>query len=395
MHHRYVRHVSGYARPAGSFRSRLILVGGLLLAASLDGIVVAAACDPHATACTSAPEGKSAASMNSPGVDSAPIAVEGELPQLRFDQASVDFGTVDTDSSGAGVTLTLFNDSSTVSATGLQIVSDPAFPWIPRVGSNCEGVVFPRSSCSVRIKFAPTAQGPISGTLTATSAQGAAAQVALTGVGGDDFLLYSQRHDESTLGAMWGVLATHYSISTTRSSDAAEDFVVATPGWTIHSVGFEVFSERTSSSVPPTEAIFFADDNGLPGAVEVCSTSVSSTTWWETAGESRAEIALSPPCDLTAGHYWLQVKFHLDVHPGFSWGTQYVRKKEDLQPVRWNPPLWRQPGGGNGYPGCFDWTALVPANCGSEEQLPWQMYGMVFWLSGQHYEPIFADGFDE
>jgi hypothetical protein len=62
-----------------------------------------------------------------------------------------------------------------------------------------------------------------------------------------------------------------------------------------------------------------------------------------------------------------------------------------------NSPVWRNPEGGIGYPGCTEWTHVVPANC-SLENYPdtYRFYGSVFWIIGQEnvIDPIFADGFE-
>src|SRR5688572_11257804 len=56
----------------------------------------------------------------------APAAASG--PQLRFEPASFDFGTVDTGASSPIPTLFLFNDSNSVAATGLHFENGANFP---------------------------------------------------------------------------------------------------------------------------------------------------------------------------------------------------------------------------------------------------------------------------
>ncbi|ANB16220.1 Alkaline phosphatase [Dokdonella koreensis DS-123] len=346
-----------------------------------------------------APEAASTPSI--PFHATATARPRGGVPELRFEQANMDFGVVDTGSSGRLLTAVLINDSDSVPATLLHFESDPTFPLMHQFGS-CEGFesLEPGASCSVRIKFAPTTPGPTSGTLTAVSAEGVETTLPLNGVGGDDHILYAQPHDWEAMPSFWLRVATAYPKTPEYTSDMAEDFLVEGAGWVIQKVGIEAKSLYSPPSLPAIEFIFLADMGGLPGTEPLCPESTLSVAYWEPPqDENRIETVLTPPCTLPPGHYWLQARFRAEAYSpayAFGWGLQYVLEPDEPPPVHLNPPVWRQPGGGSGYPGCFDWTPLSPPACGLEDWLPWQTaYGAVFWLVGQAAsEPIFEDGFD-
>lgn len=398
MYQHFVRSESGLSGHSGTTGARRFLLACFLLTASSHGVSAAVTCSVDSNTCASAPRQLPALRTAPPHAETATAARQQGLPELRFEQASLDFATVDTGSSGTLLTAVLVNESDSVTAAELHFEADPTFPLMHQFGS-CEGLdLQPGASCSVRIKFAPTAPGAAFGTLTATSSQGAEAELSLSGTGGDDYVLYSQPHDWETMPIFWSLLATTYSNTPVYSSDMADDFVVENPsGWNIHKVGLEGMSIRAAPATP-VDALFRVNDNGLPGTEVLCTTSAYTTVRWEPPfDESRVEIALTPPCHLPPGHYWLQVRFHAENNAGFlGWGLQYVQEPEEPPPVHLKPPVWRQPGGGSGYPGCFDWTALAPPNCGLEDYHPLQTaYGAVFWLIGQAPgDSIFAAGFD-
>jgi hypothetical protein len=79
----------------------------------------------------------------------------------------------------------------------------------------------------------------------------------------------------------------------------------------------------------------------------------------------------------------------------FYWGLQFVENPDDAQPVHLDAPVWRNPEGGTGYPGCSEWTPVVPPNC-SLEEVDRTFYGSVFWIIGQKVilDPVFANGFE-
>jgi hypothetical protein len=390
--------------PAWRTRAAWLLSACCAPVAFAPGLSQAAATCAHAgVACvSSAHPGPEPAVGPLHAVSGGAASARGALPELRFDQTSLDFGTVDTGSSGLLLTAVLVNDSSSAEATQLHFESDPAFPLVSQFGT-CEGMdLGPREACSVRIKFAPTAPGPVTGALIVTSNESAQAVLPLSGTGGDDHVLYAQWHDWDNMPGFWGWLDTTYSETPDYTAEMAEDFVVDDPaGWTISKVGLEVFVIR-SDGPPEAEAIILDDAGGVPGTEDLCPASASSVVMWEPPfDESRAEIELTPACVLPPGHYWLQVRFLAgsvnDENSFYGWGLQYVMKPVEPPPVHLDAPVWRQPGGGSGYPGCFDWTPLSPPNCGLEDYQPYQTaYGVVFWLVGQtvRTDPIFTDGFD-
>jgi hypothetical protein len=328
-------------------------------------------------------------------------------PQLRFDPASFDFGTVDPESSSQSRMAALFNDSDSVAATGLHFEGGSSFPRAsPTQSCNaycCEGALLaPGASCTVSLKFVPAAPGPVAESLTITSAEAATAELQLSGVGGDNQVLYRQPHDWQTMPWFVGWVATRYSITTAYSSDMADDFVIDDPsGWSIHKVAFEALTWDLYPPTEPTEVFFRRDDHGLPSEEVLCSTSVPTIVRFDAPyGENIAEVALSPPCHLPPGHYWLQPRFNADSESSHkvAWGVQYVYGANVPVPnVRYQSPVWRRPDGGGLIRDCREWTALAPTGCGGGPEQP--VYGTVFWLMGGIGKlpeiSVFGDGFDD
>lgn len=331
-------------------------------------------------------------------------AAANGAPQLAFTEPETQFGTVDTGSSGALYHATLTNTSPTATATGLHFDSGPDFPLMSMFSSCQGGSLKPGGQCQVHLKFAPSQPGPAAGTLVVTSTEGAQAAMALSGIGGDDAVLYGQFHDWDTQPAFSSLLNARFLSTPAYSADLADDFLVENAaGWTLTKVGLEVFSFR-SPNLLSVDVHVLPDDGGVPGDDAVCSALDATIALLETPfWESRIEIALPTPCTLPIGHYWLRVVMTVNniSNDFLGWGLQYVNNESAADgagapPIHLHPPVWRQPGGGSGYPGCFVWTPLDPPTCGLEDWAPFQtLYGTVFWLIGRAVgDEIFADGFE-
>jgi hypothetical protein len=297
----------------------------------------------------------------------------------------------------------MLTNTGTVDATDLVFTADPEFPLPPSPnGQPCYGwTVLPAGgTCLVVVKFAPASSGPASGTLSVSSAEGAGASLDLAGVGSEESVLYGQFHDWTTQDTFLGLLNSHFVSEPGRDSELADDFEVGAGRiWVVSAVGVEMMTLRQPAP-PPIDVYFMPDVDGVPGDTPVCAASDSQITLWETPfDESRVGIELSSSCMLAPGHYWLQIVPTMDTpNDSLYWGLQFTRPPAgDPPPMHLDSPVWRNPEGGTGYPGCTDWTPVVPANC-SLEKYPdtYGFYGSVFWIIGQEIvvDPIFADGFE-
>jgi hypothetical protein len=351
------------------------LRGLLLLCLSLGANIAAAAGEPAATS----------------------------APKLRFEPATLDFGTVDTGVSGPFRETTLFNDSGSEAATGLHFESDVEFPKVDTFGIDffgrcdrlcCEGrTLQPGMSCVVSPKFNPNSPGQKSATLTVTSAEADTAVLGLSGVGGHDYVLYSQPHHKDYPTVFAGMWITEFTNTPGYSAEMADDFLIEDPaGWVIRKVGFEQLTFGRGAKT--TSVSFRKDVGGLPGTEVLCPQSVPTQVRFDAIYEQLVEVELNPPCKLSPGHYWVIPKFTAESYPqtAIAWGMQFVkRSRSEVPPLRYNSPIWRHSGGFT-LRKCRDWTAIAPADCGLDEDTDFAAYGTVFWLAGQR--PVFVDGFE-
>lgn len=331
------------------------------------------------------------------------VQVQASLgqPVLTFDATDLDFGTVAVgDSSGWKVTM--LTNTGSGDATALQFTTDPAFPFLSLPGWDpCYGgwtALEPGGTCMTALKFAPSSSGQANGTLSVSSAEGARASLDLTGAGSEESVLYGQFHDWTIQPIFGGLLNSHFLSTPTHDSELADDFEVeAGRDWMVSAVGAEVMYMRLHPPQPLADIYFMPDADGVPGDTPVCAAPDSQITLWETPyDESRAVFQLSSPCTLAPGHYWLRIILTVaERADSFYWGLQFVENPDDAPPVHLHPPVWRNPEGGTDYPGCFEWTPVVPANC-SLEEVNRTFYGSVFWIIGQEtvIDPIFANGFE-
>lgn len=147
-------------------------------------------------------------------------------------------------------------------------------------------------------------------------------------------------------------------------AQAADDFVVPAPGWTVESV--DVDGEYSATGPAASfHVYFYADAAGLPGALEASRLDQSYTG---TAGD--ASITLSPPVDLAPGTYWVSVQARQDFNTAGQWFW-------DNRTVSANGgAAWQNPGGGFGTP-CTTWgnkMTCLPTQNGPDQ---------LFRLNGQ------------
>ena len=342
-----------------------------------------------------------------PGRDADAVqvrAADGQ-PVLAFDATDLDFGTTAIGDS-SGWRMTVLTNTGTADATALAFDNDPEFPF-PPIGPPCYGwsALPAGGACLIVVKFAPVSTGQVHGTLGVSSAEGASASLDLTGVGDEESVLYGQFHDWTTQPSFIGLLNSHFLSVPSKNSEFADDFEVeARSSWTVSSVGIEVVAPGRPTP-PSVDVYVMPDANGVPGETPVCAAPASQFTLWEPpVDETRAVIQLSSPCTLAPGHYWLQVILTVDSDVNsLYWGLQFVQKAAaapsgDLPPMNLHSPVWRNPAGGTGYPGCSDWTPVVPANCSLEDYPSdvYTFYGSVFWIIGHEIpiDAIFANGFE-
>jgi hypothetical protein len=424
MHDYIIRHESVFAVRFGTSVIRRFLVGIALVATM--PIAAAAMADADASAPWALLVESGPTSMQPPlsaETREASLLVNGHplptehtsgigdrnegQPVLAFDATDLDFGTAAPGDS-SGWRMTLLTNTGTADATDLQFSTDPEFPW-PSIQSwqPCYGrtVLSSGGACLIAMKFAPSASGQVDGTLSVSSAEGAAASLDLTGVGSEESVLYGQFHDWSTQESLIGLLNSHFRNVPSRNSEFADDFeVAASSSWIIGSVGVELVAPDRPA--PPSVDVYVMQDaSGLPGDTPVCTALASEIALWEPpVDESRALIRLSSPCTLAPGHYWLRIMLTVDDETqSLFWGLQFTQKAAalpsgDPPPTHLHSPVWRNPEGGVGYQGCSDWTSVLPPNCGLENypSSVYTFYGSVFWIIGRKIviDPVFSDGFE-
>jgi len=412
MYDRTIRHESAFARRFAASVIRRLLIGLALPAIPIAATASTSDSDPS-TFLSDHPVQFARRTVGNGAGDSAPaqlrrahekttsgVRVPHGQPVLAFDATNLDFGaTAIGDSSGWQ--MTMLNNTGTADATDLQFSADPGFALPPsQNGLPCYGwTVLPAGgTCLVVVKFAPASSGPASGMLNVSSAEGAGASLSLAGVGREESVLYAQFHDWVTQEGLTGLLDTHYVSEPARDSELADDFEVGAGGWVVNAVGVEMVVPGRPAP-PPVDIYFMSDANGVPGDTPVCTASNSQITLWEPPlDESRVVVELSSSCALAPGHYWLRIVPTVATrNDSLFWGLQFTRPSAgDPLPIHLSAPTWRNPGGGAGYPGCFDWTPVVPANCSLEEYSDTSFYGSVFWIIGREFavDAIFANGFE-
>src|SRR5262249_54449811 len=137
-------------------------------------------------------------------------------------------------------------------------------------------------------------------------------------------------------------------------SQGADDFVVTdAAGWTVSSFNF-VISATSDPSSATYDIIVYDDAGGVPGTA-VCSNLAQAGVL--SGGNTALSVALSSPCSLAQGTYWVE----LYVNLAFLAGGQVFWS--DYSPGgQGSNAKWQNPGGGFGTT-CSSWSDL--ATCGS------------------------------
>jgi len=131
----------------------------------------------------------------------------------------------------------------------------------------------------------------------------------------------------------------------------ADDFIVPAGGWTIT----DVDATGTWSYGPqpyPFTVIFYADASGMPGAV---IDSIVNNTYLDNAGI--AQIALSTPITLSAGHYWISVMIEMP-HGGGNPGQWFWAALDGLPAIN-ELSMFQDPCGLIGGPPTWAPTSVV------------------------------------
>jgi hypothetical protein len=127
----------------------------------------------------------------------AASASTGTAPGLAFTPSRHNFGPV-TVGQTAHQRFTLKNNSST--ATSALTVSLPGSAGFTITADTCAGIrLRPGKTCTVRVRFAPTATGAATGTLKAAAGTRRAATASLTGTGTPASHLYWANQNAGTV----------------------------------------------------------------------------------------------------------------------------------------------------------------------------------------------------
>lgn len=130
-------------------------------------------------------------------------------------------------------------------------------------------------------------------------------------------------------------------------SEGADDFVVSDPaGWTVSAFNFQVMF-----SAPPANETYdvsiYEDASGSPGVPSCEYFGLLGTL---DASETALSVALSTPCELAPGHYWVALSANLEFPPRMFWMAGQGAAIDNIA-------NWREPGDGDGT-GCTNWTEM-------------------------------------
>jgi uncharacterized repeat protein (TIGR01451 family) len=139
------------------------------------------------------------------------------------------------------------------------------------------------------------------------------------------------------------------SIFDAFDSEGADDFVVTdAAGWTLGAFNFQVLAQFSSSPPDSTYGItVYEDENGLPGA-PVCGYADLPGTL--DASSTSLSVALTTPCVLAAGRYWVGFTAHLNFPSKMYWMAGPNAAIDNIG-------AWREPGDGD-QTGCTAWTSM-------------------------------------
>ena len=192
-------------------------------------------------------------------------------------------------------------------------------------------------------------------------------------------VLYDQTDGDAGFNH-WVISQDYTAELDSRDSQAADDFVVPSPGWSIESL--DVVYYHGGGSVPQSIHVFFyADAGDLPGAL-VASRPGQAYTWACCYGT--ASISLSPPVALEPGNYWVSVQAEQGVGGGYwYWGNRLSSTND--------PAVWRNPGGGFPLYFCTSTTWTARQSCWDDELGPDQIFRLRGELAGLNILIVYSD----
>jgi len=173
---------------------------------------------------------------------------------------------------------------------------------------------------------------------------------------------------DQLLPLSWGGIVSHEMTdpgNAPMTSVAADDFIVpAGDDWAVHYVNMAGFYfGYTGVPVSSMNVSFYADNNGVPGAILFDFPGLTSFNELPISGSEGVylyEISLSAPVTLTAGHYWVSVQAVSDYTVTGQWGF-YTQDALVIE----NEFHWKNPLDGFGF-GYTDWTPASVVSWGSQ-----------------------------
>jgi len=161
-------------------------------------------------------------------------------------------------------------------------------------------------------------------------------------VDGSMALLY----DQTAGGNINGYASQDFEASfATYDCQAAEDFVVPAPGWTIDQV--VVSGQYTIGPADGFNVYFYSDSGGMPGAQLYYGASQPFTF----NGADLFTITITSPPVLTPGTYWVSVQCRMDYNVGGQWYWNQIDGTAGID------AQWQNPGGGFGST-CLSWGSI-------------------------------------
>ena len=155
-------------------------------------------------------------------------------------------------------------------------------------------------------------------------------------------------------------------------AQGADDFVVTdAAGWTVSAVNAQVSYTGDPSSAT-YDVNIFPDAGGLPGATATCAN--PGLAGVVDGSFTSVSIALTTPCVLPQGTYWVSVVENAD----FAVAGQMFWSLQSAGGFGSNA-AWQNPGGGFGL-GCTTWTDN--AVCGAGSGLPTALFQIVGAVGG-------------
>ncbi|HQW81152.1 MAG: hypothetical protein IPF83_08710 [Rhodanobacteraceae bacterium] len=161
-------------------------------------------------------------------------------------------------------------------------------------------------------------------------------------------------YDQTDSPGASSVTSQNFEAANDAADDAAaDDFQIpAGPGWTI--TALYVPGVYFGSGTGPADSVdvnFYADNAGLPGALECTSAAVVPT---DSAGTFTIDLPVA--CVLPAGTHWVSVIANMDFSVGGQWGWS-ERAVQSFSGSAWQNP------GDFFATGCTSWGSRV-GDCG-------------------------------